>query len=66
MKSQLTLRNTVPGPGQLLGSDRVENGADDAALHDNLPEAGGLGCLEVIVQGILITADLSEEFDIGG
>jgi hypothetical protein len=39
-------------PWQLLRDHRIEDGAGNAALNDNLPKPGRSSGLEVVVQGL--------------
>src|SRR6478672_1603397 len=52
------------GAGQLLGHDGVEDGAGDASLDDDLAEPGRARGLLVVVQRVVVAADLGEQLDV--
>ena len=64
--SQATRRNTDPGPGQVLGDDRVEQAGGHSTLDDDAAEPGAGGRLGVVVQRIAVAGDLGEQLDVLG
>ena len=63
-KLQSTCRKTLPGPGQVLGDDRVEQARRHAALDDDPAEARARGRLLVVVERVAVAGQLGEQLDV--
>ena len=54
----------MPGPGEVLGHDRVEQAGGDAALDDDAAEPRPAATALVVVQRVPVAGDLGEQLDV--
>jgi hypothetical protein len=66
LEAPVDLQEHGSGSRQVLRNNSVEDGTRDTTLHDDLAKLSRLDGLFVIVERILVSADLSEEFDVFG
>jgi hypothetical protein len=66
LKGPVHLQEDGAGTGKVLCDDSIEYGTRNTALHNDAAKARFSGRLFIIMQGIPVTTDFSEQFDVTG